>query len=282
MLCLCYVLLTDIRMENLGNLPSLVDMSAIRIVFSFRDEFENEIIQFSVIPGVAQMFFNDFLYIKSTACINEITKITKLKHTVGGTLRFGAILEVTREEARVPADWQIVKPIPMLHKFIVHYYPNNLSIITIRLTDGNGITALAITVDYELGILYTRRDRLDDGNVQCVNFGNSRLFINKTLAKVEISLLPYQYEVNITSNVNDSRNYRTVNMELLEQNRDISDHQVTVGITSSMGLYSARTSKCIVHGHHLYPYDIQRAIFDSTNKQSVFFAHFIEELNKHF
>lgn len=33
----------------------------------------------------------------------------------------------------------------------------------------------------------------------------------------------------------------------------------------------------MVYGHHISPYDIERIIFDSTNKEFIAFAHYISK-----
>ncbi|VDN03171.1 unnamed protein product, partial [Onchocerca ochengi] len=77
------------------------------------------------------------------------------------------------------------------------YFPDVKSIITVRLTDRNGIVALTVTIDHKTGILFTKRDRFDEENVPCVNFGSSKQFSAQMLGRIEIGVYPIRYKVLI-------------------------------------------------------------------------------------
>ncbi|VBB34635.1 unnamed protein product [Acanthocheilonema viteae] len=144
---------------------------------------------------------------------------------------------------RIPGNWHIVQPISINQKIIIDYYPIKNSIITFRVGDKNGITALAVIVDYTKGVLYVKRDRLDDEKIQCLNFANSPQFTLSMLGTVEIAVYSHRFKIV---------------MKLAKR------------------LFNPDMQGCAIYGHHLSPYDIEQTIIDSTNKNIVAFAHYME------
>uniref|UniRef100_A0A1I8ECU8 Uncharacterized protein n=1 Tax=Wuchereria bancrofti TaxID=6293 RepID=A0A1I8ECU8_WUCBA len=267
-----------ISMKHYSYSHTLCDKTQCIIIFNFLNEHEAEIARLTIIPGSAEfsllcvsdkaitatfpnntynkyyeflllfsnigimLFYNEYFKVKMQHCINQITNITNFQHIIAETFDFEALLEVRDENARIPGNWHVVEPIPADHKIIIKYYSNEKSIITIRLADRNGITALNVIIDYTTGILYTRRMRLDNENKQCVNFGSTPQFTSQMLGKIEIGIFPQQYKIT---------------MQIDERSKMIT------------------TDGCLAYGHHLSPYDIHQIIFDSTNKQAIFYAYYI-------
>ncbi|KAL3985565.1 hypothetical protein ACH3XW_39140 [Acanthocheilonema viteae] len=247
------------------------------IMFSFLDAHESPIVQFRINAGISAismicepnrivttkyledrheyyefiilfsnvgilLFFNEQYYIKAK-CVDRITDISKLQNTVIKTKKFEAVAELQIEESRIPGNWHIVQPISINQKIIIDYYPIKNSIITFRVGDKNGITALAVIVDYTKGVLYVKRDRLDDEKIQCLNFANSPQFTLSMLGTVEIAVYSHRFKIV---------------MKLAKR------------------LFNPDMQGCAIYGHHLSPYDIEQTIIDSTNKNIVAFAHYME------
>ncbi|KAK6109069.1 hypothetical protein QQG55_34515 [Brugia pahangi] len=192
-------------------------------------------------------FLKEKLYLTSKSCISRIPDITKFKHNSVGIHSLATMVEVRPESARIPSNWHIVKPIPINHKIVIKYYPDKedeKSIVTIRLTDKNEITALTVIVDHKMGMLLARRVRLDNENIKCVVFARTERIYWSLVGQIEISVFPHQYKVAM----------RAVRGTFFDMPMD----------------------ECMVYGHHLSPYDIQQTIFDSTNKRTIFYAYYIE------
>ncbi|VDM14798.1 unnamed protein product [Wuchereria bancrofti] len=259
-----------IRLKHSSYYYYFFDRRTSRILITFMNAYKVEVIEFTIIPGAAELslscrygrvdtasfeeneyekyyefllifssvgvlLFHDYSFkTKTEVCVNLIPTITIFKHMIIRVDNLEAVLEVVPESARVPNNWYIVRSIQVGYKLVVKYYPGVNSIISIRLTDKNRIMALKI--------LYTRRMRLDNENKQCVNFGNTLQFNSQMLGKVEIGVFPHQYK--IVMRMNEIR--------------------------------SNKVRDCMVYGHHLSPYDIQQTIFDSTNKTTVFYAYYIQ------
>ncbi|KAL3985563.1 hypothetical protein ACH3XW_39135 [Acanthocheilonema viteae] len=262
-----------IRMKHEHYAYFILNKDQCIITFSFLDAHEVPVVQFRINPGIAQfsllchsliavsvnfpnnsyrkyyefvilfssagikLFYNEDDYMTTDRCVNRITEITKLSLSVIKAEKFEAMVEVQTEKSRIPSNWHIVKSIPINHKIVIDYYPSKNSIITIRVGDKNGIAALAVIVDYTKGILYTKRDRLDDKNVPCAHFDHS------SLGRIEIAVFPHRYKIDIKQSRTALRNIMR---------------------------------GCLIYGHHLSPYDIQQTIIDSNNKNVAAFAHYIE------
>uniref|UniRef100_A0A8R1TM70 Uncharacterized protein n=1 Tax=Onchocerca volvulus TaxID=6282 RepID=A0A8R1TM70_ONCVO len=162
--------------------------------------------------------------------------------------------------------WHVVKHIPIDHKISIRYFPDVKSIITVRLTDRNGIVALTVTIDYKTGILFTKRDRFVDENVPYVNFGSSKQFSAQMLGRIEIDISAHRYKVlilicNNLSNVTNTGNF-------------VSDD---IGKCVGMRLnFDDKITECLIFGHHYSPYDIEQTIFDSTNKNMIAYVHHLQ------
>ncbi|VDN85803.1 unnamed protein product [Brugia pahangi] len=182
-------------------------------------------------------------------CINETQDIVKFSYYLNGIKDFEAILEVRPKRARIPGDWHLVKPIPIGSKIVIKYCLGDRvgkSIIVIRLADKNGIAALTVTIDYTIGMLFTRRVGLDDKDLECVNFSTSIRYILNMLGRIEIAVFAHQYKVTMLMGGKYKESKEPA------------------------------TRECMIYGHHLSPYDIQQTVFDSANKKNVFYAHYIE------
>ncbi|VDK87334.1 unnamed protein product, partial [Onchocerca ochengi] len=176
-----------IRMKHTHYKYNLLFRRDCVITFAFLDEKESEIFGFIIIPGAAEfqlvcanqdpvigtfsdndyekyyefilifsklgimLFYMDEFNIKATHCVNRITDISKFKHAVKETTNFEAVMEMRSENVRIPDDWHVVKHIPIDHKISIRYFPDVKSIITVRLTDRNGIVALTVTIDHKTG-----------------------------------------------------------------------------------------------------------------------------------
>ncbi|EFO15068.2 hypothetical protein LOAG_13447 [Loa loa] len=270
----------SIRMKHTSYAYSFFFRSQCVINFTFLDSRNVEVVRFTIIPGRAEfqltcppnkdtvtyfsdnaykksyrfvllfssvgimLFHDEYLNSKTDQCINRITDITKFRQSVIEAKGFESTVEIRSETSRIPSSWHIIEPIPMGHGIAIEYFRHGKSIITIRLGDKNGITALALILDYTKGVLYTKRDRLDDENVVCVNFGSSVQFISTMLGRIEIIILPYHYKIDMLT----------------------ADRSKT---SNSRG--------CLVSGHHLSPYDIGQTILDSTSKNTVFYYYYVYE-----
>uniref|UniRef100_A0A8R1TMS2 Uncharacterized protein n=1 Tax=Onchocerca volvulus TaxID=6282 RepID=A0A8R1TMS2_ONCVO len=147
--------------------------------------------------------------------------------------------------------WHVVKHIPIDHKISIRYFPDVKSIITVRLTDRNGIVALTVTIDYKTGILFTKRDRFVDENVPYVNFGSSKQFSAQMLGRIEIDISAHRYKVLIL----------------------ICNNLSNVGMRLN---FDDKITECLIFGHHYSPYDIEQTIFDSTNKNMIAYVHHLQ------
>uniref|UniRef100_A0AAF5PS73 Uncharacterized protein n=2 Tax=Wuchereria bancrofti TaxID=6293 RepID=A0AAF5PS73_WUCBA len=270
-----------IRIENSRFNSSKSDKNQSSATFYFLDKEEYEIVRFVFYPGSSEIklkcvshqyesihmwqspqymqpyyeFILLFLrysiivfhkkrpYLASGRCTSRIPDITKFKHSSVSMYGLATMVEVRPESARVPGNWHIIKPIPINHKIIIRYYQYIFwSVITIRLTDKNEITALTVTIVHISGTLYARRVRLDNQNIRCAAFARTSVIRYAHIRQVEISVFPHQYKIAM-------RNPK-------------GDHYVV--------------EECIIYGHHLSPYDIQQAIFDATSNKTVFYAYYIE------
>ncbi|KAK6109060.1 hypothetical protein QQG55_34485 [Brugia pahangi] len=196
------------------------------------------------------LVYHDERYFRyMSLCINETQDIVKFSYYLNGIKDFEAILEVRPKRARIPGDWHLVKPIPIGSKIVIKYCLGDRvgkSIIVIRLADKNGIAALTVTIDYTIGMLFTRRVGLDDKDLECVNFSTSIRYILNMLGRIEIAVFAHQYKVTMLMGGKYKESKEPA------------------------------TRECMIYGHHLSPYDIQQTVFDSANKKNVFYAHYIE------
>ncbi|CAG9536903.1 unnamed protein product [Cercopithifilaria johnstoni] len=188
------------------------------------------------------VFHNEVHIINMKNCSNRITDINRFKHSSYDVLKFEAVVEIQTTTSRIPGNWHIVKPISLNQKIILDYFPGTKNIITIVVGDRNGIPAITVTIDYIKGILYTKRDIVDDENIQCINFRNSQQFKQPMLGRIEIGVFTYRFKVDMK----------------VEKS----------GLKSHM-------EGCMIYGHHLCPYDIEQTIIDAKS-DAVFFAHYIE------
>uniref|UniRef100_A0AAF5PS43 Uncharacterized protein n=1 Tax=Wuchereria bancrofti TaxID=6293 RepID=A0AAF5PS43_WUCBA len=149
-------------------------------------------------PGTSRIYHDEKFFRVLQVCIEDIQDIVKFNYSLNGIKNFEAMLEVRPERARIPGNWHLVKPIPIGNKIVVKYCLSNEAtgrIITIQLTDRNGIAALTVTIDYEIGMLFTRRVGLDDKNLECINFVNSKRYIWNMLGTVEIAVFAHRYKL---------------------------------------------------------------------------------------